>query len=88
VVIRGILRNDLENCKEAIDRDVDLQQIQTNFYELIKSIDEKTTLKLESLFNEYFTRAIRIGYIQGMKDMNQLAGELKLDTIDILSDTL
>ena len=85
MVIKGLIENDMVNCEDAIKKDLEVQDLQSQLYSVLDNLDNLTAMRLEGLFSAHFSKGLRIGYIQGMKDMNSLAGELKQNTIDIIN---
>ena len=85
-LLKNILEKDLHNCYEAIRTDEMLMAAEKQFYEVLKGKDKDYQLAMEGIFNAFTAQAMRIAYIQGLKDFNELFIDLKADTADILAE--
>ena len=81
MLIKKIIEEDTKNCYEAMERDTELIDLETQFYEMMQG-----DLKLENVFTSYMARVTRIAYLQGMKDFAELCGILSGDTQEILRE--
>ena len=79
MLINRMLREDTESCDEAMKRDLELSELEKEFYAHV-GLD----MMLENIFTAFMARVTRIAYLQGMKDFAELCGLLKCDTNDIL----
>ena len=86
MILDNILENDLDNCREVINNDRKLTDIDAEFYTLLDGVDDELKLQLERIYDEYTTRAIRLAYLQGMKDFNELFVVLREDTKKIIEE--
>lgn len=79
MLINKIIEEDTKNCHEAMQRDMELLELEKQFYELMQG-----NLELENIFTSYMARVTRIAYLQGIKDFAELCGILREDTQEIL----
>jgi len=86
MILDNIMEKDLDNCKEVINGDSKLREIDAVFYDLLDRVDDSVKTKLEDAYIEYAVRAIRLAYLQGLKDFNRLCLELKEDTATIIEE--
>ncbi len=84
MLITKILENDTCNCFEAMKTDSLLVELENKFYKVAEKLPDKDELSMESIFNEYMARVIRIAYLQGMKDFVELHIVLRDNITDIL----
>lgn len=84
MLIRRIMENDTRNCYEAMTTDTQLAELDKAFYRLADTMPNKDKLELESVFSGYMARVIRIAYLQGMKDFQEMHVILKDDVAEIL----
>lgn len=84
MLINTILKEDIIHCKEALNNDFELRELEIRFYELLEGVNENK-FKLEDVFSAFIAKCIRIAYLQGMKDFAELYVVLKLDVQDILA---
>lgn len=85
-LLNNILEKDLHNCYESIKTDEMLTVAEKQFYDLLKDADTDYALAMEQIFTAYTSRAMRIAYLQGLKDFNELFIELKADASVILDE--
>lgn len=85
-LLNNILEKDLHNCYESIKTDEMLKATEKQFYELLKDMDKDYQLAMEGIFNAFTAQAMRIAYLQGLKDFNELFIDLKADAADILTE--
>ena len=83
MLIEQILKEDVVNCREALKKDSELQELEEKFYELLKGT-QKLKLDIEDVFSAYTAKCIRIAYLQGIKDFAELHIVLKKSVSDIL----
>ena len=84
-LLNNILEKDLHNCYDSIKADKVLTEIEQQFYEFLKDADKSYLLAMEKIFTTYVSQSMRIAYIQGLKDFNELFIDLKADAADILT---
>ena len=86
MIIDTIINNDLDRCHEALKKDKELQKAEMEFYNLLKQVEHSLQMKLEANYSQFTARAMRIAYLQGVKDFYELCMVLKEDTNRILDD--
>lgn len=86
MILDNILENDLNNCGEVINKDKKLMDIDAKFYDLLDEVDDALKPQLEKVYEDYTTRAIRLAYLQGLKDFNELCIVLREDTDKIIEE--
>ena len=86
MLLDKILENDTRSCYAAIKGDLELAQLNKDFYAFMDKMPDADGLKLESIFSCYMARVTRIAYLQGMKDFLELHVMLKEDTVEILNN--
>ena len=83
MILEQLLENDTKNCQDAINRDKKLAELETEFYGEINKLTETKRYKIENIFSQYMARIIRIAYVQGMKDLQELSNSLiQKDTLE------
>ena len=88
MLISQILDNDVENCREVMEEDEELQDMENDFYAALSKLPEEDRYEMEDLFSGYAGRVTRIAYLKGMKDFADLCITLKeIDLKDILKET-
>ena len=85
-ILNNILEKDLHNCYDAIKTDSVLTETEKQFYDLLKDTDKSCLLKMEEIFTAYTSQVMRIAYLQGLKDFNELFIELKAEPAAILAE--
>ena len=85
MLIKEILQEDVANCRESLQKDHELQDLEDKFYHLMESAKE-VKFELEDVFSAYIARCIRIAYLQGIKDFAELFVVLKRNTHEILTE--
>lgn len=68
MLIEKIIDNDLDSCQEALKNDIELKSAEKEFYTLLGQMDNSLQIKLEEVFSNYSSRAIRIAYVKGFKE--------------------
>lgn len=86
MLIRRIMENDTRNCYEAMTTDTQLAELDKAFYRLADAMPNKDKMELESVFSGYMARVIRIAYLQGLKDFQEMHVILKEDSVEILKN--
>ena len=84
MLIKEILQEDVANCREALQKDLELQELEEKFYQLLENAGE-VKLELEDVFSAYTAKCIRIAYLQGIKEFAELFVVLKMSTHEILT---
>ena len=84
MLIKQILQEDVSNCKEALNKDFELRELEIRFYELLEEAGDKK-YALEDVFSAFVAKSIRIAYLQGIKDFAELHIMLKLDMEDLFA---
>lgn len=79
MLINRMLMEDTENCHGAMKRDLELCELEKEFYAHVGA-----NMELKNVFTSFMARVTRIAYLQGMKDFAELCGLLKCDTNEIL----
>ena len=80
MIINEIINKDLDQCSEAFKADNSLKELETEIYKVIAEVDDEQGNKIEEIFSAYTSRAIRIAYMQGIKDFRELFVTIKEDT--------
>lgn len=83
-IIESIIDNDLEQCNHALRTDIELQQAEQRFNELLDLLDNNIKFDVEEVFSQYTSRAIRIAYLIGLKDFCNLYLTLSEDIDKII----
>ena len=87
MLISQMLDNDVENCRDVMEGDEELQNLESNFYAAISKLPEEDRYEMEDLFSGYAGRVTRIAYLKGMSDFARLCITLKESDIkDILKE--
>lgn len=84
MLIKEILQEDVANCREALQKDLELQELEEKFYQLLENAGE-VKLELEDVFSAYTAKCIRIAYLQGIKEFAELFVVLKMSAHEILT---
>jgi len=79
MILDELLENELNDCREVINKDVKLREIDTVFYDLLDEADDTIKMKLEDAYIEYGVRAIFLAYLQGLKDFCRLCDDSSQD---------
>ena len=85
MLIDQMLENDVENCRDLMENDKELQDLERDFYEALSKLPEEDQYEMEELFSGYAGRVTRIAYLKGMSDFARTCIILKEDSLkDIL----
>ena len=84
MLLEQILQEDVANCRQALQKDSELQALEEMFYELLEGAKE-VKFELEDVFSGFTAKCIRIAYLQGMKDFAELYSVLKDSVNEILT---
>jgi len=84
MLLDRILEEDLLNCQMAFKQDTQLKECEQKLFELLEKCPKKLFLDLEETINQYEARAVRIAYLQGLKDFAGLYITLNQDIHELL----
>ena len=72
MLIKQILDADTEKCREALERDVQLEKTDDRLYSLLSGLSDDIRFDMERTISEYMARVTRIAYLQGIVDFTKL----------------
>ena len=85
-MIERIVEKDLDNCYEGLRSNPELKENEKRLYRIIDKLDKEIGLELEDIFSSYTAKAVRIGYVQGIKDFNEMFVEIKGNVNEIIEE--
>ena len=84
ILIKQIVDGDIASCRHAVEADAQVKELEEAYYSIMAKCPEETGFDMERAVNAYTERAIRIAYLQGIKDFANLYITLKEDVHEIL----
>ena len=83
-MIERIVEKDLDNCYKELKENEGIQRYEKELYSILEGLDNKISMQIEDIFSGYTSKAIRIGYVQGIKDFNEMFVEIKGNVNEII----
>lgn len=78
ILIKQIVDGDIASCRHAV------KELEEAYYSIMAKCPEETGFDMERAVNAYTERAIRIAYLQGIKDFADLCIILQEDVSEII----
>jgi len=84
MLIKQIMDEDNASCRHAVEADKQVKELEEAYYSIMAKYPEETEFDMERAVNAYIERAIRIAYLQGIKDFANLCITLQEDVHEII----
>ena len=85
-ILTQILENDIVNCRELIENDAEIKEVNKEIYALLGGLEQELAFSIEDKINQYGTKMTRLAYVQGMHDIVSLYDELKRPPVEIVME--
>lgn len=84
ILIKQIVDGDIASCRHAVEADAQVKELEEAYYSIMAKCPEETGFDMERAVNAYTERAIRIAYLQGIKDFADFCIILQEDVSEII----
>ena len=85
-VISSVIENDIVNCRELVDNDVEIKEVNETLYKLLEGLEQRLAFDIEDTVSRYVARITRLVYVQGLCDAVALHSELKKPAIELIKE--
>lgn len=85
-ILTQILENDIVNCRELIENDSEIKEVNKEIYALLGGLEQELAFSIEDKINQYGAKMTRLAYVQGMHDIVSLYDELKRPPVEIVME--